>query len=62
LAAEHVERRLAAVLAADVAKAIDYGEGERFDAPKGWRKNPVPFVMVPANQLHFVWTENEDAR
>ena len=45
-----------------MSPAIGYGEGERFDASKGQRQGPGTFARVPANQPHFVWTENEDAR
>jgi len=40
---------------------IGYGEGETFDPSKGLIGEPGTFAMVPANQRHFVWTENEDA-
>lgn len=40
---------------------IGYGEGEKFDASRGQMGEPGTFAMVPANQPHFVWTEDEDS-
>ena len=40
---------------------IGYGEGEKFNASRGQVGEPGTFAMVPANQPHFVWTEDEDA-
>ena len=41
--------------------SLGYGEGESFDTSKGQIGGAGTFAIVPANQAHFVWTENEEA-
>ena len=57
LAAEHVERRLAAVLAADVASyRLRWGrEVRRFEGPEEETRH---LCQGTCNQPHVVWTEN----
>jgi len=40
---------------------MGYGEGDKFDTSKGEISGAGTFAIVPANQAHFVWTENEEA-
>jgi quercetin dioxygenase-like cupin family protein len=44
-----------------ISGSIGYGEGNTFDTAKGELGKPGTFAIVPAQQAHFVWTENEEA-
>jgi quercetin dioxygenase-like cupin family protein len=44
-----------------ISGSIGYGEGSTFDRTKGEMGKAGTFAIVPAQQSHFVWTENEEA-
>jgi quercetin dioxygenase-like cupin family protein len=44
-----------------ISGRIGYGEGEESDTAKGKLDGAGTFAIVPAQQAHFVWTEDEEA-
>jgi quercetin dioxygenase-like cupin family protein len=41
--------------------SVGYGEGSKFDTSKGQIGKSGTFAVVPTDQVHFVWTGDEEA-